>query len=130
MELPKVKFVFDKFMARHDLSRLTKPAFAELLCVSISSVQKWARARKIPADYLDVIFAITQEDIEKFQKWIDYDLRTVRTAIPMSQTELAKKLKTCQSSISEWEHDHRIPRDRLPLVQELAKQLPVRQECA
>lgn len=133
MALPKVKFVFDEFMQEHGLSGLTKAALAKLLCVSVSSVQKWAQVKKIPADYLEVIAAITEEDIKKMakpKKWHEYDLRVLRKTLGMSQTELAKHLKTCQSSISEWEHDGRIPCNCLPFAQELKKQLPKRQECA
>lgn len=133
MELPKVRFVFAEFIQEHGLSGLTKPMLAQFLCVSVSSVQKWARAKKIPADYLDTIFAITDEDIRKMGKtkqWCAYDLRVLRTAHSMSQTKMAKKLKACQSSVSKYELIGKIPYHLLPLVQELEKQLTKRQECA
>ena len=136
MELPKVAFDFPEFMRKHGLSSLTKPAFAKLLCVSTSSVQKWARAKKIPADYIEAIVLITNEDIQKLlhhKKWHEYDLRALRTALGISQTELAGRLASCQSSVSEWEQGGRIPYHRLPFVRKLEEQreqLRKQQECA
>lgn len=132
MELPKVRFVFDEFMEEHGLSDLTKAAFARLLCVSRSSVQKWADEELIPEDYLDALFDLTDEDIARIlqpKKWHIYDLRVLRKARDMSQTEMAKELKTCQSSVSEWEENGRIPRNLLPLVQKLEETIPKQQEC-
>ncbi len=110
--------------------KVNRRMLAELLGINRSSLRKWEKAEKIPAKYLPALYAITPEKTAEVQRWADYDLDGLREISDLTYTKLARALQSSRANLTTWRRDGRIPRDRLPFVQELKKKLPQQQECA
>lgn len=125
--LMMIKFEFTPFMEKLGINQ---HMLSVLLQVSKTSISQWVKAGAIPEKHLPTITAITAEDAAQVHTWMPYDLLSLRSKLGMWQSELARHLKSSQAIVSHWERDGKIPRDRLPLIQELEALLPKQQACA
>lgn len=96
---------------------------AKLLHVNQASVGQWIKAKKIPLKHLATLTAITPKKAAEVQKWTNYDLNALRYELCITHTELADLLETSTTMLTAWKRRHRVPRNRLPLIQKLQRQI-------